>query len=241
LNRLTIEEQKAILRIIKPLHMGTILTEISKMLEKYAGYKTALGEISVEWARDPFKVLIGTILSQRTKDEVTEKAANRLFHQFGNPEELAAADEEEVKRLIRPVGFYIVKAKRIKEVSNLIIEQFHGQVPHDIESLLSLPAVGRKTANCVLVYGFNEPAIPVDTHVHRISNRLNLVQTRTPEATEIRLTETVDKKYWLNINDLFIRFGKKICLPIGPKCGICTLKDHCAYYAVKVAASHRNQ
>ncbi|MCL4435271.1 MAG: endonuclease III [Thaumarchaeota archaeon] len=221
--------------------MATVLSDIVKMLEQYTGFKTALGEVSAEWESDSFKVLIATILSQRTRDEVTEKAAERLFHQFGTPEELAEADEEEVKKLIRPVGFYPIKAKRIKEVAKLIIERFHGKVPHDMESLLSLPSVGRKTANCVLVYGFKEPAIPVDTHVHRISNRLNLVQTRTPEATEERLAETVDKKYWLNINDLFIRFGKKICLPIGPKCGICLLKDHCAYYAVKVAHHHRDQ
>ena len=221
--------------------MEAVLSEIAKMLEKYTGLKTALGEVSAEWESDPFKVLIATILSQRTRDEVTEKAAARLFQRFGTSEELATADEEEVKKLIRPVGFYPVKAKRIKEVANLIIERFHNQVPRDMESLLSLPSVGRKTANCVLVYGFKEPAIPVDTHVHRISNRLNLVQTRTPEATEVRLAETVDRKYWLNINDLFIRFGKKICLPIGPRCGICLLKEHCAYYAVKVAPHHHDQ
>ncbi len=218
--------------------METVLVEISKMLEEYTGFRTALGEVSAEWASDPFKVLIATILSQRTRDEVTEKAADRLFRRFGNAEELAVADEEEIKQLIRPVGFYPVKAKRIKEVANLVLVRFNNQVPRDIDSLLTLPAVGRKTANCVLVYGFKEPAIPVDTHVHRISNRLNLVQTRTPEATEIRLAETVDRKYWLNINDFFIRFGKKICLPIGPRCGICLLKSHCAYYAVKVAPRH---
>src|SRR3990172_3612452 len=137
--------------------METVLSEIAKMLEKYTGLKTALGEVSAEWESDPFKVLIATILSQRTRDEVTEKAADLLFQRFGTPEELSEANEEEIKELIRPVGFYPVKAKRIKEVAKLIIERFHDQVPRDMESLLSLPSVGRKTANCVLVYVFKKP------------------------------------------------------------------------------------
>jgi len=205
------------------------------MLEVYTGYRTALGEITVEWASDPFKVLIGTILSHRTKDEVTARAAERLFHRFRDVKELAEADEQEVEELIKPVGFYHVKSKRIIEVSKTIVERFNCNVPEDMDSLLTLPAVGRKTANCVLVYGFRRPAIPVDTHVHRISNRLNLVQTRTPEETELELVKNIDQKYWLNLNDLFVRFGQIICRPIGPRCGVCSLRDHCAYYNTKVA------
>lgn len=220
---------------MKPPSITKVVTEVAQMLERYAGYKTALGQISADWAEDPFKVLIGTILSHRTKDEMTATASEQLFRRFGDPDSLASADETEIEKLIRPVGFYRVKAKRVKEVARLIIDRFGGEVPRDMETLLSLPAVGRKTANCVLVYGFNEPAIPVDTHVHRISNRLNLVQTRTPEETEARLIETADRRYWLNINDLFVRFGQTVCLPIGPKCGICTLQGSCAYYHLRVA------
>ncbi|MFQ6134192.1 MAG: endonuclease III domain-containing protein [Nitrososphaerales archaeon] len=232
---MTIQEQQEVLKVLKPPSVEKVLVEVSSMLERYIGYRTALGQISVEWASDPFKVLIGTILSHRTKDEMTAKAAEHLFQRFKGPEDLAEADEEAVQELIRPAGFYRVKAKRIKEVAKLIVERFNGGVPQDMESLLSLPAVGRKTANCVLVYGFQTPAIPVDTHVHRISNRLNLVQTRTPEETEVRLAEKADRKYWLNINDLFVRFGQTVCRPIGPRCEVCSLREYCAYYALKVA------
>ena len=237
MNALTIQEQQDFLKVLKSPSVRTVLIEVSCMLEKYLGYRTALGQISVKWASDPFKVLVGTILSQRTKDEMTAKAAEQLFQKFRDPADLAEADEEEIQKLIRPAGFYRVKARYIKEVARLILERFNSEVPQDMESLLSLPAVGRKTANCVLVYGFKTPAIPVDTHVHRISNRLNLVQTRTPEETEVRLTEIIDKKYWLNLNDLFVRFGKTVCKPIGPRCIMCNLRIHCAYYILKVKKS----
>ena len=116
-----------------------------------------------------------------------------------------------------------------------VVEEFGGRVPDDLESLLTLHAVGRKTANCVLVYGFNKPAIPVDTHVHRIANRLGLVQTKTPEQTEEELTKTVPKRYWLELNELFVRFGQTTCKPIGPRCDICTLTANCRYYREVVA------
>ncbi len=231
---LTIQEQKEALKILKPPSVETVLTEVSGMVERFSGYRTALGQISFDWSSDPFKVLIGTILSHRTRDEMTAKASEQLFKRFSNAEDLAEASEEEVQRLIKPVGFYRVKAKRIIEVARILVEQFNSRVPNDMESLLSLPAVGRKTANCVLVYGFQKPAIPVDTHVHRISNRLNLVQTRTPEETEAKLTETVARKYWLNINDLFVRFGQVVCRPLAPRCDVCTLREHCAYYVLRV-------
>jgi len=237
LNPLIIKEQQNILKILKPPSVKKVLTEVSKMLKEHLGNQTALNQISINWASDPFKVLIGTILSHRTKDEMTSKASEQLFMKFSTPSDLAKANEEEVQNLIRSTGFYRVKARRIKEISHLILVKFNGKVPEDMESLLSLPSVGRKTANCVLVYGFKKPAIPVDTHVHRISNRLNLVQTKTPEETEFKLTEIVDKKYWLNLNDLFVRFGKAVCKPIGPKCIMCNLRTHCAYYILKVEKS----
>jgi endonuclease-3 len=218
-----------------PPPIERVVDEVARMLMQYAGYKTTLDQVSTDWAHDPFRVLISTILSHRTKDEVTAAASDRLFRKFEGPQALAAADEREIDELIRPVGFYHMKAKRVKEVAEIIVGRFHGVVPRDMESLLSLPAVGRKTANCVLVYGFNKPAIPVDTHVHRISNRLNLVQTLTPEETERHLVATVDRRFWLNINDMFVRFGRTLCRPVGPKCELCSLKPCCAYYVVKVA------
>jgi endonuclease-3 len=128
------------------------------------------------------------------------------------------------------VGFYRVKATRIRQVSKILIEQYGGEVPENLEALLELPSVGRKTANCVLVYAFKKPAIPVDTHVHRISNRLGLVKTKTPEETEEKLREIVKEKYWLDLNDVFVTFGQTICKPIGPRHEVCRLRNYCAFY-----------
>ncbi len=178
-------------------------------------------------SHDPFCSLIATVLSQRTRDEVTDKAAERLFVKYGNPEALSHADEEEIRDLIRDVGFFRVKAPRIIEIARIISNDFNGIVPSDIRTLLSLPGVGRKTANCVLVYGFGKDAIAVDTHVHRISNRLGFVSTKTPNDTEMVLRQTLPKKHWQNINELLVRFGQEICRPVGPKCGECPVCDLC--------------
>ena len=191
---------------------------------------TALEDISDEYLSDPFKILIGTILSQRTRDENTRKAAKQLFSVFSNASELAEGEINTIEKLIKPAGFYRVKARRIKDVANIITTHYNGKVPDQIDLLLELPSVGRKTANCVLVYGFNKPAIPVDTHVHRISNRLGLVNTKKPEETEIILQKTIDKKFWLEINELFVKFGQKICRSIKSKCDICKLRENCSHY-----------
>ena len=146
---------------------------------------TALEKIRLK--DDPFMVLISTILSSRTKDKITLQASRRLFSRFKDANALADANEAHIRELIRPVGFYITKASRIKEVARIIVTEYEGDVPANIDNLLDLPSVGRKTANCVLVYAFGIPAIPVDTHVHRISNRLNLVSTTDPDDTELKL------------------------------------------------------
>ena len=191
---------------------------------------TALTKLQLEEQGDPFKILIGTILSARTRDENTTKVVANLFRKFKDAKELADADIAEIRAIIRSVGFYNVKARTIKKVSQLIIEKFNGDVPHNIEHLLQLPGVGRKTANCVLVYAFNKAAIPVDIHVHRISNRLGLVNTRTPEQTEIDLSLTIHRKHWLKINQTFVMYGQNICTPIRPKCKLCDLKGMCKFY-----------
>jgi endonuclease III len=191
---------------------------------------TALKRLQLEEQGNPFKILIGTILSARTRDENTTKVVANLFRRFKDVKELADADIAEIRVIIRSVGFYNVKARTIKKVSQLLVERFNGDVPQNIEHLLQLPGVGRKTANCVLVYGFNRAAIPVDIHVHRISNRLGLVNTRTPEQTEIDLSFTIHRKHWLKINQTFVMYGQNICTPIRPKCKLCDLKDMCKFY-----------
>ena len=177
--------------------------------------------------RDPYKVLIRTILSQRSKDENTDTAAEQLFKVYDTPEALASGNRTKIEKLIKPAGLYRAKAKNVQNVAKTLIDKYNSEVPKDLDEMVTLPGVGRKTANCVLVYGFNEPAIPVDTHVHRISNRLGWVQTKTPEHTEVELSKFLPKKYWIDINELMVRYGQEVCRPIGPKCQICPLNDIC--------------
>jgi endonuclease-3 len=192
---------------------------------------TALKNLQLQEDGDPFKILIGTILSSRTRDEVTTTVIKALFSRFKNPEDLSRANINDIKKLIQKIGFYNVKAIRLKEVSQLIIKKYDGKVPSNLDELLTLPGVGRKTANCVLVYGFKKPAIPVDIHVHRISNRIGIVNTKNPEETENVLQNKIEKKYWIRVNETFVTFGQNICLPIKPKCGVCQLTKMCKYYA----------
>lgn len=191
---------------------------------------TALAELRDAEDGDPFRILIGTILSHRTRDENTARATENLFSTYKTPAELASADPRVVRRLIRPSGFYNMKTNNVIRASRELVSNFGGRVPDTVDELLTIHSVGRKTANCVLVYAFNKPAIPVDTHVHRISNRLGLVRTRTPEETEAALVKSVPRRFWLDLNDLFVRFGQTTCKPIGPKCGECTLSHGCPYY-----------
>ena len=184
----------------------------------------------------PFSILIGTILSARTKDETTTKAVKALFLKYKNPKELANAKIKDVEKIIRSIGFFHVKSKRIIEVAKIIHTKYKDKVPEDLDTLVQLPGVGRKTANCVLVYAFEKPAIPVDIHVHRISNRLGLVDTKNPEETEQKLMSKIDKKYWIDINDTFVMYGQNICKPISPMCDVCKIKKSCKYYKTKNAS-----
>ncbi len=197
---------------------------------------TALKQLHEAETGGPFSILIGTILSARTKDENTTKVVKRLFKEYKSAKALAKAKVKDVEKIIKSIGFYHVKAKRIIKVASLITTQYKGKVPNDFEELLKLPGVGRKTANCVLVYGFEKPAIPVDTHVHRISNRLGLVKTKSPEDTEFELMKKIPKKYWLEINDTFVMYGQNICKPISPLCNVCKIKKMCKYYKAKNAS-----
>jgi endonuclease-3 len=171
---------------------------------------TALKNLQIQENGDPFKILIGTILSARTRDEITTRVIKSLFSEFKNPYELSKANLKDLKKVIQKIGFYNVKAARIKQVSEILIKKYNGKVPSNLSDLIALPGVGRKTANCVLVYGFNKPAIPVDIHVHRISNRIGIVNTKQPEETELILQKSVDRKYWIRINETFVTYGQNI-------------------------------
>lgn len=179
------------------------------------------------WEKDPFHILVATVLSQRTRDLNTYHASSNLFRRFNTPEEMAEADIDELESLVRPVGFYRAKAKAIKEIARLVVE--NEGVPKDIDEMTKWPMVGRKTANCVMTYAFKEPAICVDTHVHRISNRLGLVDCATPDETEMALRKVFPRTLWCEINGTMVRFGQKICLPRNPRCSQCPVRNECAY------------
>ena len=200
------------------------------MREQRPPRMTALRELHEAETGGPFSILIGTILSARTRDENTARVVKRLFEKYPDSASLASARVRDVERIVRPIGFYRVKARRIIEVAGIIRDEHGGAVPDDLDTLVSLPGVGRKTANCVLVYAFEKPAIPVDVHVHRISNRLGLVDTKTPEQTEQELLKKVPRKYWLEINDTFVMYGQNICKPVSPMCGVCRIRSGCRYY-----------
>lgn len=186
------------------------------------------------WPNDPFHVLIATVLSQRTRDENTRKAADRLFSELNDVDSLAGAEVALIEDLIRPSGFPRQKARAIKELCTVLREQYNGRVPKDLEKLLTLPMVGRKTANCVLAYGFGEDAICVDTHVHRICNLLGEVRTKTPDETEMSLRETVPQDRWKDINRFLVRHGQVVCRPRNERCSDCPIMmfcDHGTYIA----------
>ena len=198
---------------------------------------TALQDLHDAEDHGPFSILIGTILSARTKDESTTRIVKDLFKVYKNSKQLANAKIKDVEKIIKSIGFYHVKAKRIIDVAKIIDSKYNGSVPDDLEKLVELPGVGRKTANCVLVYAYEKPAIPVDIHVHRISNRLGIVQTKNPEETEFELMKLIPKKYWIEINDTFVMYGQNICKPISPMCDVCKIKNLCKYYKTKKNAS----
>ncbi len=179
-------------------------------------------------AQNPFQVLIGTILSQRTRDANTDVASAKLFARFPDAVSLASAKSSEVEPLIRATGFYRVKTRVVRACSKEVLDRFGGVVPRTFEELTSLPGVGPKTANCVLVFGYGIPAIPVDTHVHRIANRLGVVRTRTPEETEAALRERVDPRFWIPVNPLLVQHGQNLCRPNRPLCPQCPIADQCA-------------
>ena len=180
-----------------------------------------------ENSRSPFRLLVACVISLRTKDEVTAEASRRLFEIAPTPDRLAKLEEDRIARAIYPAGFYNTKAAQLKEIGRIIRDDFDDEVPASEADLLALPGVGRKTANLVLGLGFGIPAICVDTHVHRISNRLGMVLTKTPEQTERALMEVLPRDLWIPINDLLVTFGQNRCHPTSPRCTDCPLADLC--------------
>ncbi|MDP3622440.1 MAG: endonuclease III [Methanobacteriaceae archaeon] len=207
-----------------------MVVKIPERIETIMDELRLLYNLRVFEDKDPYRVLIRTILSQRTRDENTDQASAELFAEYPTMEDVAIAPQERLEKLVKKAGFFRVKSKRIKEVSNILLDEYEGIVPDTMDELLKLPGVGRKTANCVLVYAFEKPAIPVDTHVHRISNRIGLVNTKDPDATELELEKVVPKEFWIELNDLMVQFGQDICRPIGPKHEECPIADLCDFY-----------
>ena len=204
------------------------IDEIISILEREVrGYQVPVVDLIAAQTNDPFKVLVATILSARTKDEVTATASRRLFARVGNVNELSQLTVPDLEKIIYPVGFYRNKAKFLNELPTVLNEQFGGIVPHDIEALLKLPGVGRKTANLVVAAAFNKPAICVDTHVHRIMNIWGYVQTTTPLQTEMVLRQQLPKQYWTRINSILVAFGQGTCRPQYPHCDRCVITALC--------------
>jgi endonuclease III len=205
-------------------HMAEIIRLLEKALE---GEDLPIVSHLAAERREPFKILISTLLSLRTKDEVTAEATERLFALATTPEEMLALTETEIQKAIFPVGFYRKKAETIRHVCRDLIDRFHGEVPDTLEALLTIKGVGRKTANLVVALGFNGLGLCVDTHVHRISNRLGYVHTKTPEETEYALREKLPQQYWLRYNTLMVAFGRSTCRPISPFCSRCPVAVYC--------------
>jgi endonuclease-3 len=180
-----------------------------------------------ETSNDPFRVLISTVLSLRTKDETTAVASKRLFKLADNPADMIKLSEKEIIKAIYPVGFYNTKAKNIKSICRDLISKYGSKVPDEIDELLKLDGVGRKTANLVVTLGYNKPGVCVDTHVHRISNRLGYIKTKTPDETETALRKKLPKKYWIDYNSLLVSFGQHLCRPISPFCSRCPVIKFC--------------
>ena len=208
-------------------HIDEIFKLLNKELKQYK-FPAVSHPKWDEINKTPFTTLISCILSLRTKDEVTDKASVRLLSKYNTPEKLVKLSEGQIQKLIYPVGFYKTKSKRIKEISKTLIDKYNSEVPEDFNELLKLKGVGRKTAAIVMVYGHKNPSfIPVDVHVHIISNRLGWVKSKNSDETMDELMKIIPKKYWTDINHLFVQFGQTICITISPWCSRCPIEKFC--------------
>ena len=207
-------------------HFDTIFRLLKQQMAKYG--QPIVSKKKKDIPETPFVTLISCLLSLRTKDEVTAQASRRLLTNYHTPQKIIQLTEKQIETMIYPVGFYKTKARRIKDISKTLLEKYQGNVPDTFEELLSLKGVGRKTANIVMVYGHKKHGyLPIDTHCHRIPNRLGWIKTKTPEETEQALRKVLPLKYWDDFNDLFVRFGQTICVPVSPFCSRCSLQKYC--------------
>jgi len=207
---------------------------VNRLLKKeYETHNAPIVNFIKAKTENPFLILVATILSARTKDETTAEVCDRLFKVVKKPRDFDKFTPKELEKLIFPIGFYHTKARHLKQLPAALDELFAGRIPDEIDDLVKLPGVGRKTANLVLAQGFNKAAICVDVHVHRICNRLGLLKTRDPFETEMRLRNILPVKYWINWNSYLVSFGQTVCRPVGPKCDICPIFRFCARVGVK--------
>jgi endonuclease-3 len=219
-----------------PMDARTMSRVVARLTRHTAALPpTALADVAARTGRDPFRILVGCLLSLRTRDETTAGAAARLFPLADTPAALAVLPVAAIERAIFPVGFYRTKARNLVRVAQELLARFDGRVPSDLDALLTLPGVGRKTANLVVTFGFGRPGICVDTHVHRISNRLGFVRTRTPEETEWALRAKLPRRHWIGLNDVLVAFGQTCCQPLSPHCSRCPVAAHCRRVGVRRA------
>jgi len=211
--------------LVSNRNIHTVLKRIDRLAHTWR--LPSVSEISALQST-PYTVLIATLLSLRTKDAVTEAACQRLFVIANQPAEILKLDEKEIQNLIYPVAFYRNKARSILDISHRLLNEYGGVVPDSLDELLKFKGVGRKTANLVLILGYNKPAMCVDTHVHRISNRLGYIKTSSPDESEMALRKKLPVKYWLRYNDLLVAFGQNLCRPVSPHCTICPVRTYCA-------------
>lgn len=211
------------------------MTHIVNVIHALEQEQQAESMLSQFGERSSFQILISTVLSARTKDTTTIPICKVLFEKYPDAKSLAKADTKILHKILYGIGFYKVKSQRIKEISKILLEKYRGDVPKILDELLALPGVGRKTANCVLVYAFRVPSIPVDVHVHRISNRLGWIKTKTPEESEQALMRLIPKNLWVEVNEHFVVHGQTICKPISPFCSKCPVFKYCKRAGVKTS------
>ena len=209
------------------MNNDTIREVFGRLEEEMKVWETPLVDAMAATGDDPFRILIATILSLRTRDTVTSVVSPKLFERADTPEAILALSREELREIIRPVGFYNNKTDTIRKICQQLLDKYGGQVPDELNELLKLPGVGRKTANLVVIAGYNKPGICVDTHVHRISNRFAYVKTKNADKTEMALRKKLPPDLWMDINRLLVSLGQNICHPTSPKCSICAINDLC--------------
>lgn len=191
--------------------------------------KTRFRDRAYSQKANPWQSLLFTLLSARTRDEQTEIVFRKLIAAFPSVEAMAAAKPKEIEGYLKTIGLYHNKARAVSALARALCDQYSCKVPSELEALVELPGVGRKTANCTVIYGFDKPAMCVDTHVHRVTNRLGWVKTKTPEKTEFVLRKIVPKRYWKDLNRVMVQFGRTVCIPGKPRCSICPVRDWCKF------------